>query len=87
MLPFIAQRITIKFLAHDGFQASEIFRTLTAQFNFLTLSKASVFAWHKKFMEFRERVENQEHDRRPRASVADENIRTDLEDDRWMSNA
>jgi hypothetical protein len=34
-----------------------------------------VFAWHKQFVEGREHVENEGHDRRPRTSVTENNIR------------
>ena len=34
-----------------------------------------MFAWHKEFKEGRERVENKSHDRRPRTSIMEQNIR------------
>ncbi|XP_060822306.1 histone-lysine N-methyltransferase SETMAR-like [Bombus pascuorum] len=72
----VAQRIIIKFLTHEGVKPIEILQRLTAQFGDQTLSRARVFAWHKKFKEGRELVENVEHDRRPRTSITEENIRT-----------
>lgn len=69
MHPSIAQRIIRRFLAREGVQATEIFQKLTAQFGDQTLSRTRVFAWYKEFKEGRERVENQQHDRRPRASI------------------
>lgn len=72
--PSIAQRIVIKFLAAEGVKPAEILRRLSAQFGEETLSRARVFAWHKQFVEGRERVENQSHDRRPRSSITAGNI-------------
>ncbi|XP_057658478.1 histone-lysine N-methyltransferase SETMAR-like [Diorhabda carinulata] len=72
--PSIAQRIVIKFLAAEGVKPAEILRRLTAQFGEKTLSRARVFAWHKQFVEGRERVENESHDRRPRTSITAGNI-------------
>lgn len=72
--PSIAQRIVIKFLAAEGVKPAEILRRLTAQFGEETLSRARVFAWHKHFVEGRERVENESHDRRPRTSITAGNI-------------
>lgn len=72
--PSIAQRIVIKFLAAEGVKPAEILRRLTAQFGEETLSRARVFAWHKQFVEGRERVENECHDRRPRTSITAGNI-------------
>lgn len=72
--PSIAQRIVIKFLAAEGVKPAEILRRLTAQFGEETLSRARVFAWHKQFVEGRERVENESHDRRPRTSITAGNI-------------
>ena len=84
----IEQRIIIKFLTRERVKPSEIFQRLTAQFGDQTLSRTRVFAWHKEFQEGRERVENEEHDRRPRSSITDENIqavRDILEDDRRVT--
>lgn len=81
----IAQRVIIKFLAAEGVKPAEILRRLTAQFGEETLSRARVFAWHKQFVEGRDRVENESHDRRPRTSITANNIssvRRLIEDDR-----
>lgn len=83
--PSIAQRVIIKFLAAEGAKPTEILRRLTAQFGEETLSRARVFAWHKQFVEGRDRVENESHDRRPRTSIKANNIssvRRLIEDDR-----
>ena len=84
----VAQRITIKFLAQEGVNPPKIFGRLTKQFKGETLSRARVFAWHKKFVEGRERVENERHDRRTRTSITDNNIRRvrqHLEGDRRLT--
>jgi hypothetical protein len=65
----VAQRIIIKFLSGEGVKPAQIFRRFTEQFKEETLSRARVFAWHKHFVEGREHVENEGHDRRPRTSV------------------
>jgi hypothetical protein len=71
----IAQRIIIKFLSREGVKPAEILRRLTEQFKEETLSRARVFAWHKQFVEGREYVEIEGHDRRPRTSVIENSIR------------
>lgn len=58
----VTQRIIIKFLAHNGVSATEIFQRLSAQFGDQVLSKICEFAWHKEFKEGRKRVENEEYD-------------------------
>jgi hypothetical protein len=65
----LAQRIIIKFLSREGVKPADILRRLTEQFKEETRSRARVFAWHKQFVEGREHVENEGHDRRPRTSV------------------
>jgi histone-lysine N-methyltransferase SETMAR len=65
----VAQRIIIKFLSGEGVKPAEILRRLTEQFKEETLSRAQVFAWHKHFVEGREHVENEGHDRRPSTSL------------------
>jgi hypothetical protein len=71
----VAQRITIKFLSQEGVKPAEILRRLTEQFKEQILSRARVFAWHKQFVEGREHVENEDHDRRPCTSVTENDIR------------
>jgi hypothetical protein len=65
----VAQRIIIKFLSGEGVKPAKILRRLTEQSKKKTLSRARVFAWHKQFVESREHVENEGHDRRPLTSV------------------
>lgn len=86
----VAQRIIVKFLTTEGVKPSAILRRLQAQFGDKTLKKTQVYSWHKQFLEGREAVENEVHQRRPRTSVTEANIRTVrrlLEDDRRLSVA
>lgn len=88
--PSIAQRIIIKFLAAEGVKPAEILRRLTVQFGEETLSRARVFAWHKQFVEGRDRVQNESHDRRPRSSITADNIsrvRQLIEGDRRLTTS
>ena len=73
--PAVAQRIIIKFLTNEGVKPSEILTRLTAQFGETTLSRTQVFDWAQKFKEGQEAVQNESHQKRPRTSVTDENIR------------
>ncbi|KAJ8950721.1 hypothetical protein NQ318_012802, partial [Aromia moschata] len=74
----VAQRIIIKFLSREGIKPAEILRRLTAQFGDETLSRPRVFAWHKEFgfttLEEEAKV-NEAHNRRPRTSITEDNIR------------
>lgn len=86
----IAQRVVIKFLAAEGVKPAEILRRLTAQFGEETLSRARVFAWHKQFVGGRDHVENESHNRRPRTSIAENNISCVgrlIEDDRRLTTS
>lgn len=71
----VAQRIIIKFLTYEKVKPSEILTRLKAQFGDATLSQNRVFTWAREFKGGRERVENESHDRRPRSSLTDDNIR------------
>lgn len=71
----VAQRIIIKFLTNEGVKPSEIFTRLKAQFGDATLSQNRVYTWVREFRDGRERVENESHDRRPRTSLTNDNIR------------
>lgn len=86
----IAQRIIVKFLTNEGVKPSEILRRLQAQFKDNTLKKTQVYSWHTQFLKGREAVENASHQRRPRTSVTNDNIRTVsrlLQDDRRLTVA
>lgn len=84
----VAQRIIIKFLTKEGVKPSEILTRLQAQFGDATLSQNRVFTWARQFKGGRESVENEGHDRRPRSSLTDDNIRAIrelIEGDRRLS--
>lgn len=51
-------------LAQEGVKPAEILKRLTEQFRETTLSRGSVFASHEQFIEGREHVKNDIHDRR-----------------------
>jgi len=73
--PAIAQHIIVKFLTNEGIKPSEILTRLRAQFGDMTLSSTQVYDWASKFKGGREAAENESHDRRPRTSLTDDNIR------------
>ena len=48
---------------------------MKAQFGDTALSQNRVFTWARQFKGGQESVENKSHDRRPRSSLTDDNIR------------
>ena len=75
LAPAIAQRIIVKFLTNEGVIPSKILTRLRAQFGDMTLSSTQVYDWASKFKGGREAAENESHNRRPRTSLTDDNIR------------
>jgi len=73
--PAIAQRVIVNFLTNEGVKPSEILTRLRAQFGDMTLSSTQVYDWASKFKGGHEAVENESHNRRPRTSLTDDNIR------------
>ncbi|KAJ8948248.1 hypothetical protein NQ318_013236 [Aromia moschata] len=73
--PHISTRNLSRQTVGEGIKPAEILRRLTAQFGDETLSRPRVFAWHKEFGQGREKVENEAHNRRPRTSITEDNIR------------
>lgn len=69
MSEIIQQRSSIKFCARNEISAAETFRMVQKAFGEKSMSRASVFDWHKLFKEGRERVEDEPHQRRPRTST------------------
>lgn len=67
----VMQRINIKFLTQEGVK---FLRRWTEHFREGTLWRVRVLIWHKQFLEGRERVDNESHDRRPRTSITDNEI-------------
>jgi histone-lysine N-methyltransferase SETMAR len=72
--PAIAQHIIVKFLTNEGVKPSEILTRLRAQFGDMT-SSTQVYNWARKFKGGHEAVENESHNRGPRTSLMDDNIR------------
>jgi histone-lysine N-methyltransferase SETMAR len=73
--PAIAQHIIVKFLTNEGVKSSDILTRMRAQFGDMTLSSTQVYDWASKFKGGRETAENENHNRRPRSSLTDDNIR------------
>ena len=67
------QRIVIKFLTNEGRKPSEICSRLKRQYGEKTLSNVSAYKRSSAFKKGRETVENEPHERRPRASITGEN--------------
>ena len=59
------QRTVIKFHAKLGTNASETFRLMQQVYGDDCLSRANVFLWHKRFLEGRERLEDDNREGRP----------------------
>jgi hypothetical protein len=65
----VEQRIVIKFLMKEGCKPSEICSRLKRQYGEKALSHVSVYKWSSALKKGRETVENEPHERRPRASI------------------
>ena len=59
------QRAVIKFHAKLGKNASETFWLMQQMYGDDCLSRANVFLWHKRFLEVRERLEDDNSEGRP----------------------
>ena len=70
----IQQRSSIKFCALNGISGAETFKMLQKAFGDNSMSRASVFDWHKLFREGRESVEDEPHQRRPRTSINEQHV-------------
>lgn len=69
MSEIIQQRVCIKFCVRNGISGAKTFRMLQKAFSENSMSRASVFHWHKLFKEGRESVEDEPHQRRPRTAT------------------
>jgi len=69
MSEIIQQRSSIKFCVRNEISAAETHRMLQKAFGDQTLSRASVFDWHKLLKDGRERIEDEPHSRRPQTST------------------
>jgi hypothetical protein len=65
----------VKFLTNEGVIPPKILTRLHAQFGDMTLSSTQVYDWVSKFKGGHEAVENKCHNRGPRTSLTDDNIR------------
>ena len=59
------QRAVIKFNVKLGKCASETFRLMQQVYGIACLSRSNVFVWHKRFLEGRDSLEDDEHTERP----------------------
>ena len=67
-------RVNIKFLVKLKKSATETFQLLTEAYGEDCMSHAHVFEWHKRFLEGRESVKNDDYPVHPRTAVTDDNI-------------
>ena len=70
----IEQRINLKFLVKLKKSPNECFQLLKEVFGDNCVSRTQVFEWHKRFVEGREVVEDDERSGRPVTSRTDEKI-------------
>jgi hypothetical protein len=75
----IEQRYAIKFCVKLNKSATETFVSLTEASGDETLSRTTVFKWHKAFKEGRENVEDDARFGRPVSSTNDQVVRTNDE--------
>ncbi|XP_042243085.1 protein GVQW3-like [Homarus americanus] len=68
------QRVNIECLVKLKKSATETFQLLTEAYGEGCMSRARVFAWHKRFSECRETVKDDDRPSRPRTAVTDDNI-------------
>jgi transposase len=71
----IEQRYAIKFCVKLNKSATETFVSLTEAYGDATLSRTTVFKWHKAFKEGRENVEDDPRSGRPVSSTNDQNVK------------
>ena len=71
----IEQRINLKFLVKLKKPPTECFQLLKEVFGDNCMSRSQIFEWHKRFLEGREIVEDDERSGRPVTSRTDENIK------------
>jgi len=70
----IEQWYAIKFCVKLNKSATETFASLTEAYGDATLSRTTVFKWHKAFKEGRENVKDDPRSGRPISSTNDENV-------------
>jgi len=81
------QKAVIKFNAKLGKSAAETFRLMQQVYGDACLSRSNVFVWHKRFLNDRESLEDDEHTGRPISIQKPETIEKvrDFVDDRNAS--
>ena len=67
-------RINLKFLVRLGKTPTEALKLLQGVYGDDTMSRTSLFEWHKRFKEGREEVEDDHRSGRPSTSITDENV-------------
>ena len=68
------QRANIKLLFKLEISATENVQLLTEAYGEDCVSRARVFQWHKRFLEGRESVKDDDRPGRPRTAVTEDNI-------------
>lgn len=82
------QRVNIRFLVKLKKSATETYQMLLEAYGDKCLSRARVFEWHKRFLEGRDSVKDDDRPGRPRTSTIDENVvkvRDTIRKDRRLS--
>ena len=69
------QRVNIRFLVKLKKSATETYQMLLEAYGDKCLSRACVFEWHKRFLEGRDSVKDDDRPGRPRTSTIDENVK------------
>lgn len=74
MSEIIQQRSCIKFCVRNGFSGSDTLKMLQKAFSDNTMSRATVYDWHKLFKEGRECVEDEARPGRPSTSTDEQHV-------------
>jgi hypothetical protein len=68
------EQVNTKFLANLKNSATETFQLLTEAYSEDCMSWAHVFEWHKRFLEGRESLKDDDRPGHPRTAVTDDNV-------------
>jgi len=69
-----SERVNIKFLVKLKKSVTETFQLLTEAYGEDCMSRARVFEWHKRLLEGRESVKDDDHPGHPHTGVTNDNI-------------